>query len=89
MTAVLANHQLNHPSGRPAVTNRSGLLLETPLPGLLDARLAQVNLRSAISQVNANGSFEFDKVLKTGKLLKRTKRTKVGAAHFDAMQLRL
>jgi len=84
MTAVVANHQLINPGGRPAVTNRHGLRLETPLPGLLDARHGQANF-SAISQVNANGSFEFDKVLKTGKLLKRTRRTKVGRGCVDAM----
>jgi len=34
------------------------------------------------SPVNQNGSFEFDRVIKSGQVLKRTRKTKVSFLHF-------
>lgn len=41
-----------------------------------------LNLDTFLSPVNQNGSFEFDRVLKSGEVYKRTKKTKVISPTF-------
>lgn len=47
-------------------------------------RLAQ----DSFSPVNQNGSFEFDRVIKSGYVQKRTQKTKVGLSHSPGLQRR-
>lgn len=67
---------------QPLTIPSAGLTLSPP-SSLPFARSAQTS-RSAkltldtLSPVTQNGSFEFDRVIKAGEVLKRTRRTKVG-----------
>lgn len=45
-------------------------------------RSGHLNLDTFLSPVNQNGSFEFDRVLKSGEVYKRTKKTKVFSPAF-------
>jgi hypothetical protein len=57
---------------------------QTPAPASgvkqprIDALQANLASLSVGSPVNQNGSYEFDRVLKAGPVLKRTRKTKVG-----------
>lgn len=53
----------------------TGMKLSTP-PNIESIRKTHLNL-DTFSPVTQNGSFEFDRVLKTGAVLKRTRKTKV------------
>lgn len=55
-----------------------GMKIETPLtqPRIESLRTNNNNL-NVHSPVNQNGSFEFDRVIKSGTVLKRTRKTKV------------
>jgi hypothetical protein len=46
----------------------------------IDALQANLGTLSVTSPVNQNGSFEFDRVLKAGAVLKRTRKTKARSA---------
>jgi len=45
--------------------------------------LRNANLKlDTLSPVTQNGSFEFDRIIKSGQVLKRTRKTKVGSKHM-------
>jgi len=56
----------------------AGMKLRTPQaqPRVEAIRSSEAN-HGVISPVNQNGSFEFDRVLKSGTVVKRTRKTKV------------
>lgn len=57
-----------------------GMKIDTPeptLPSIDKLRKQHQNLDFG-SPVNQNGSFEFDRIIKSGTCLKRTRKTKVG-----------
>ncbi len=45
-------------------------------------------LDTYVSPVNQNGSFEFDRMIKTGYVQRRTQKTKVGIARSDSVTSR-
>lgn len=51
-----------------------------------EARSGHLNL-DTFSPVNQNGSFEFDRVLRSGEVYKRTRKTKVNPAVFSTRPL--
>lgn len=55
---------------------------------VLGVRSGHLNL-DVFSPVNQNGSFEFDRVLKSGEVLKRTKKTKVNPSRNNMFPLML
>lgn len=66
----------------PKTIPSAGLRVEPPKSVLLPASVQTLqrsgNLTlDTFSPVNQNGSFEFDRVLKSGEVLKRTRKTKV------------
>lgn len=60
---------------RPERIKQRLATMSIPLP-IAVARNGQISL-DVFSPVNQNGSFEFDKVLKSGHVYKRSRRTKV------------
>ncbi|KAJ5587363.1 uncharacterized protein N7459_003128 [Penicillium hispanicum] len=85
MNQVLARPSPSEGAGKrsPAITvpDRLSHLRSTPLP-----RNGQVNL-DTFSPVNENGSFEFDRVLKTGKVSRRVKHKHVFRASWKSAYL--
>ncbi|TKA81115.1 hypothetical protein B0A49_01768 [Cryomyces minteri] len=80
MAAVVTSQPLTAPSQPRAIPPSSGLVIT--LPQYLPPHQSAHSLRNAhltldtFSPVNQNGSFEFDRVLKSGEVLKRTRKTK-------------
>ena len=75
---------MNRPSGSPLSEGHPTIRLPEssmhlqPLPSLTPQRNGQISL-STFSPVNENGSFAFDRVLKTGKVHRRIKHKHVSA----------
>jgi hypothetical protein len=75
MGATMADTQ--QPTAKPIAIRPMGMKLDTlPAPRLDTIKSsAKANI---MSPVNQNGSFEFDRVIKSGNVVKRTRKTKVG-----------
>ena len=72
----------SQPTGLPAATDAKHVRLAIPPSSLaiptIPSRLRNRLGLDAFSPVNQNGSFEFDRVIKSGYVQKRTSKTKVG-----------
>ena len=62
--------------------NKPRLPLSIPVPSS-SVRSGHLNL-DLFSPVNQNGSFEFDRVIKSGEVYKRSRKTKVGTASLES-----
>lgn len=58
--------------------------LSTPAQPRLCSLQAQAHSTGVMSPVNQNGCFEFDRIIKAGPVLKRTRKTKVRHLHHTA-----
>jgi len=67
---------------KPQSIPTARLAISPPIPISLPRSaqtLRNANLRlDTLSPVTQNGSFEFDRIIKSGQVLKRTRKTKVG-----------
>jgi hypothetical protein len=62
----------------PSLTASSPAKLSLSTPSKsMGSKLLPIN--TALSPVTQNGSFEFDRIIKQGRVSKRTRKTKVGA----------
>lgn len=84
MAAVLSPPLLSAAPSQPRqIPQRPEVQLPTQLPqSRLGVRSGHLNL-DTFSPVNQNGSFEFDRVLKSGDVKKRTRKTKVRLFQTD------
>lgn len=77
MAASMAENGQQTPS-KPLPIRPTGMKIQTPLP---QPRVEAIKAHNAgmnvMSPVNQNGSFEFDRVIKAGTVVKRTRKTKV------------
>ena len=55
----------------------TGMKLSTPAQPRFSSIHAQAHSAGVMSPVNQNGCFEFDRIIKAGSVLKRTRKTKV------------
>lgn len=79
MAAVMSHAPHHHPAPRP-VSNQTNIRITPPndqsLPNSVQKlRGGQLTL-DTFSPVNQNGSFEFDRIIKSGQVSKRTRKTK-------------
>jgi hypothetical protein len=62
---------------KPTSMAPAPIKLSTPAQPRLCSLQAQAHTAGVMSPVNQNGCFEFDRIIKAGPVLKRTRKTKV------------
>ena len=82
--SMLAGEPFREERSQPEKNKQRLAPMSIPLP-IAVARNGQISL-DVFSPVNQNGSFEFDKVLKSGHVYKRSRRTKVSSMALDLLE---
>jgi hypothetical protein len=67
-----------HTRAKPINIRSAGMKLDTPAQPRFDSTKAAGDAMGIMSPVNQNGCFEFDRIIKAGNVVKRTRKTKVG-----------
>jgi hypothetical protein len=75
-----AQQHASMPSTPPPNARSAGLKLETPTQPRFDNVAAAAASVGIMSPVNQNGCFEFDRIIKAGNVVKRTRKTRVSTA---------
>lgn len=66
-----------HTPSKPIAIRPTGMKIETPVQPRFESVKAASAAAGVMSPVNQNGCFEFDRILKAGTVVKRTRKTKV------------
>ena len=66
-----------HTPAKPINIRSAGMKLDTPAQPRFDNTKAAGDAMGVMSPVNQNGCFEFDRIIKAGNVVKRTRKTRV------------